>query len=100
MDGAAIREGLDRLDGGATNDDSEIYRGLSKAPLTRWREALGQRELALIARVTEPTAARLGYELEPAGGGAMGAVSAMRSPAKRWRAAARLAYAQFAEGLA
>ena len=61
-----VRQGLARLGGGATNDPNELYRGISNAPLERWKDHLSEDEVALIAAIAGDTARKLGYPIEPA----------------------------------
>ena len=61
-----VRQGLARLGGGATNDPNELYRGISSAPLERWKDHLSEDEVALIAAIAGDTAGKLGYPIEPA----------------------------------
>ena len=54
---------LQAISGGATNSRAERYEGISKAPMTRWRDQLDQRELSIISSISGKTAESFGYEL-------------------------------------
>jgi len=60
-----VREGLASLGGGATNDPNELYRGISSAPLERWKDNLSEDEVSLIAAIAGDTGRKLGYPIEP-----------------------------------
>ena len=60
---------LQDIGGGATNDPTERYRTISRAPLTRWRSVLTTDQLAIIARLAGRAAAKDGYELDVAENG-------------------------------
>lgn len=60
---AALAEALARVRGGATNAATELYQGVSSAPLERWRTGLGAAEAALVEALTAPTARKLGYDI-------------------------------------
>ena len=58
---------LDRVAYGASDAKDETGRGISKAPLTRWRDGLSEEDRRVIAALTGPAAAKLGYDLPEAG---------------------------------
>ncbi len=59
-----IRSKLSRIPYKKTNDYSDFMEGegVSNDPLDRWKSSLSQTELDLIAKITSPTAKKLGYE--------------------------------------
>jgi hypothetical protein len=65
LDAASIDAALAELQGGATNDPEERYRGLSAAPLGRWRRHLPADQAELIAALTWRVARAAGYDVEP-----------------------------------
>ena len=88
------------MGGGATNDQNEVYQGISTAPLERWRSDLGQSDQKLVAQTVGRLAGRIGYDVGSADGGVFAALNTMRDGSRRTRAAAKFLYARWAEQLA
>ncbi|HEY7609109.1 MAG TPA: sulfotransferase [Alphaproteobacteria bacterium] len=86
---ADIERGLARTIGRASNDPAGLYRGISREPVERWKTALAADDVALVERLTAPTARKVGYDMERHGGiaAALGAIRALGSgPRARWAA--------------
>lgn len=59
-----IESRVEALGYGATNVPDERGRGLSKAPLERWKENLNEKQVERIQAITGETAREAGYRLE------------------------------------
>ena len=64
LSGDVIERRLDGLSYGATNVPDERGKGLSKAPLERWKNDLSDEQVKRIGEITGETARRVGYSLE------------------------------------
>ncbi len=80
------------VEGGATNAPAERYRGVSRAPLERWKDRLAADELDVIAAVTGRAARAAGYDVPPpvAEPGILRLVGAVPEPGRRLRVAAKI----------
>ncbi len=98
MGAGELAAALEEISGGASNDP-EHYRGISQAPLERWRSMLTQSESDLIAEITGGTARALGYDIEGPGrrSGFAGILAHTRGGRERLKTGMKLAAASLLE---
>jgi hypothetical protein len=81
---------LQKMHGVATNDQGEHYEGVSKKPLTRWKDGLKSADVALIENITGRISQQFGYDIPARSFGPFRAIGALSGIFPRLQFSARL----------